>query len=82
MRAEGESKGVDTMRCIEGELMLYLPFDRALVPGHIYSMDGIREARISKSCEYHFDKWFQEGWVDILTGEPGHMPADEGDLDG
>jgi len=61
----------DHKKCVWGEHMLYLEHDKALMPGHIYSMAGIREARISGSCEYHFDRSFKEGWVDPVTGEPG-----------
>lgn len=76
--AEEAKDRTDVMKCIEGEVMLYSPCDRALIPGHIYSMAGIKEARISGCCEYHFDRWFQEGWVDVLTGEKGHnQPEDE-----
>ena len=67
--------------CIEGEVMLFHEYDRALIPGHIYSEAGVREAKISGSCEYHFDRWFKEGWRDPITGEPGSMPAEEDDDD-
>lgn len=69
--------GADTKKCIEGEPMLWLEFERALIPGHIYSYPGIDEAKISGCCEYHFDRMFQPGWTDIVTGEPGLMPAEE-----
>lgn len=73
-----EAAKTDTKVCVwGGEKMLYLPFNRALVPGHIYSMGGIAEARISGSCEYHFDRAFQPGWVDAVTGEPGLTPAED-----
>lgn len=68
---EAATKQGTTKRCIDGEYMVYLPYERALVPGHIYSEDGIREARISGSCEYHFDRMFDEDWTDPYTGEPG-----------
>lgn len=64
-------------RCIEGEVMLYVPYERALIPGHIYSDEGLKEARISGSCEYHFDRWFEPGWVDVITGEKGRTPPEE-----
>lgn len=67
----------DSKRCIEGEPMLYFPYHRALVPGHIYSEGGIREARISGCCEYHFDRMFEPGWVDVVTGQPGLTSAEE-----
>lgn len=69
-------------KCIEGEFMLYLEYDRALMPGHIYSYEGVKEARISGSCEYHFDRWFKEGWRDPITGAAGSMPAEEEEPDG
>ena len=46
--------------CLEGEPVFYYPHDEALVPGHIYSLAGMDEYKISKACEYHFDKWFKE----------------------
>ena len=64
-------------RCIEGEPMLWFPYHRALVPGHIYSQAGLKEARISGCCEYHFDRMFEPGWVDAVTGEPGLMPDED-----
>lgn len=75
-KMEEAAKSTDSKSCIHGEKMLWLPYDRALIPGHIYSEDGMREARISGCCEYHFDKMFDEDWVDVLTGEPGDMHAD------
>ena len=69
----------DYKRCIEGEPMLWLPHTRALMPGHIYSQAGAAEARISGSCEYHFDRWFKPGWTDPVTGEPGDTPSDDSD---
>lgn len=77
MRIEAET--LDTKKCIEGEPMLFLEHTRALVPGHIYSAEGMSEARISGSCEYHFDRWFKEGWTDPITGEPGLTPMEEPD---
>ena len=68
---------VDYKRCLWGEPMLWLPCDRAVAPGHIYSEAGLREARISGSCEYHFDKMFKPGWTDIITKEAGQTPADD-----
>lgn len=39
----------------------YLPYDHALIPGHVYSHEGLREMqRISGSCEWCFDKAFAE----------------------
>lgn len=49
-----------TTRCIQGEKIIYLPDDEARGPGHIYSQEGLAEFRISRCCEYHFDKWFEE----------------------
>lgn len=70
-------EAAESKKCIEGEPMLYVEYDRALIPGHIYSREGIAEARISGSCEYHFDRWFEPGWVDVVTGEQGKTPAED-----
>lgn len=40
--------------------VFWLPGPYALVPGHIYSEDGIREAGITRICEFCFDTMFQE----------------------
>lgn len=67
----------NTMRCIiNDEPMVFLAYGKAVVPGHIYSETGIAEARISRCCEYHFDRMFQPGWTDPLTGEPGDTEAE------
>ena len=72
-----EASTLDTKRCIEGEPMLWLPHDRALVPGHVYSEAGLDEAKISGCCEYHFDRMFEPGWTDPVTGEPGLTPEED-----
>lgn len=41
----------------EKEVVFYAPWEEALIPGHIYSRDGMTEYGISGTCEYHFDKW-------------------------
>ena len=71
------AESLDTKRCVEGEPMLWLPYHRAVVPGHIYSEKGIDEARMSGCCEYHFDRMFEPGWVDVITGEKGDMPDED-----
>jgi hypothetical protein len=76
-RMAEEAKGLDTKKCVWGEPMLWMEFERALIPGHIYSYPGMDESKISGCCEYHFDRAFQPGWTDIVTGEPGLMPAEE-----
>jgi len=73
MAKDAAEQTVASKKCIHGEFMLWQPWSRALIPGHIYSEDGLREARISSCCEYHFDKMFDDDWVDVLTGEPGDM---------
>lgn len=45
-----------TTRCIEGEAMFYLAHTHALIPGHVYSREGLREIRLSGYCEFHFDE--------------------------
>jgi hypothetical protein len=41
-----------------GEPVFWYPWERSLVPGHIRSESGRREYKISKCCEYCFDKAF------------------------
>lgn len=41
----------------EKEVVFYAEWTEALIPGHIYSREGIKEYGISGTCEYHFDKW-------------------------
>ena len=48
------------LRCLYGEKVFFAPSHEAVVSGHIYSDDGIREYEISRCCEYHFDKAFKE----------------------
>jgi hypothetical protein len=47
-------------RCVQKEAVFYLPYHKALLPGHIYSDAGLREFKISHCCEYHFDEWVKE----------------------
>lgn len=47
-------------KCVQKEAVFYLPYHKALLPGHIYSEMGLREFKISHCCEYHFDEWFKE----------------------
>lgn len=42
--------------CIHGEKVFYVPHDKALMPGHIYSPAGVAECLNSKMCEFHFDE--------------------------
>lgn len=60
MKAQAENDESYQQRCIMGEKIFYYPSAEAYVAGHIYSTDGISEFRISRSCEFHFDKWFKE----------------------
>jgi len=55
-------------RCVMGEKVYYVAADKAYSPGHIYSRAGVDEFRISKCCEWHFDKWFIED--EDLDDEP------------
>lgn len=71
------TNGTPYMRCIEGEIAVYAPAERALIPGHIATEPGLREMRISSCCEFHFDKMFQSGWTDPVTGDPGDTPEEE-----
>jgi hypothetical protein len=46
---------------VEQHWPFYLPYDHALIPGHVYSEMGLREMqRISGSCEWCFDKAFAD----------------------
>jgi hypothetical protein len=40
--------------------IFYAPDTEARVPGHVYSPEGLKEVRISQSCEWCFDKAFDE----------------------
>lgn len=57
--AEAEPSTADA-KCIEGETVFYVEHDKALIPGHIYSRDGITEYRVSRTCEFHFDLWMKD----------------------
>lgn len=45
------------LRCIAGEAVFFYNYPYGLMPGHIYSHLGIKEFKISQSCEFHFDQW-------------------------
>lgn len=45
----------------EKEVVFQVPWHEALIPGHIYSEEGMAEYGISKTCEYHFDLWMDDG---------------------
>ena len=45
----------------EKEVVFFAEWDEALIPGHIYSKEGLEEYRISQTCEYHFDLWMDDG---------------------
>ena len=53
-----------TGRCLEGEPVFWMEYYRALVPGHIYSANGRAEFGITRYCEYHYDKFFDEDWTE------------------
>lgn len=54
MAAEAEQYG--SGKCIMGEAVYWIEYDRPLYPGHIYTPSGRKEFGISRMCEYHFDK--------------------------
>jgi hypothetical protein len=57
-------------KCYDGEVVFFVQWHKALIPGHIYSKDGLKEYQISKHCEYHFDE---------LTFDPDDDPyGDDG----
>lgn len=61
-------------RCFVGDHpMFYAPYDVPLVPGHIYSEAGLREAMISGTCEACFDGMFAEAddpSREVIEGKP------------
>ena len=67
MSRQAEETESYTQTCIAGEKVFFVEHDHAIMPGHIYSNDGIKEYKISQACEYHFDTWLAE---------------DEGEFDG
>lgn len=52
--------GAPHNRCIYGEPVFIYYYDKALVPGHIYSEAGRHEYGISRCCEFHFDEMSKE----------------------
>lgn len=70
MKAEAEAKEDYVLRCIYGEKVFFCSGEFALLPGHIYSRAGRDEFAISKCCEYHFDRMFDEKWLEYreVTG--------------
>lgn len=68
-----------TTRCIQGEKIIHLPDTEARGPGHIYSEDGLQEFRISRCCEFHFDKWFagsDDRFSDLIEDTDGGDPRE------
>jgi len=60
----------NSAQCIKGEYVFYMEHDKGLIPGHIYSMDGVKEMGISNCCEFHFDEMFGpdiEAEVDLVA---------------
>lgn len=58
MAAEAEEANMG--RCINGEAVFFLPGEYGVRAGHIYSMAGKEEFRISHCCEFHFDEMFAD----------------------
>jgi hypothetical protein len=54
----------------EREVVFQVPWHEALIPGHIYSQEGLAEFAISHTCEYHFDKWT----TDLEEASEGNDP--------
>lgn len=52
--ASGSNYGLRCCYC--DEFVVYLPHDKALKKGHIYSDPGKAEYGITRMCEYCFDK--------------------------
>lgn len=70
MKERAEADETYQNRCVNGEKVFYVPTERAYAPGHIYSETGMDEYKISKCCEYHFDKWFSEDEEGLDEGDP------------
>ena len=51
--ADEAQMGPKCMRC--GHYSFHAPWDHALIEGHVYSRDGVREVYISSYCEFCFD---------------------------
>jgi hypothetical protein len=47
--------------------LFFAPHDEALIEGHVYSNDGLREIRITGYCEFCFDR---------VTAEPEEEEED------
>lgn len=60
MATQAEEDDGYNNRCVNGEKVFYYDYYRGLMPGHIYSEDGMREFKMSGACEFHFDEWFAE----------------------
>lgn len=51
--ADEAQMGPKCMRC--GHYSFHVTWDHALIEGHVYSKDGVREVYISSCCEFCFD---------------------------
>lgn len=60
-RALKNAESVGSPKCVFcGKHLFYHAEAAAFGPGHIYSILGKRESRLSGSCEYCFDEMFKE----------------------
>jgi hypothetical protein len=77
-KAHVEADESNTEYCVFGTLsggvpphkIFFVQAPFALAEGHIYSLAGEAEYRISKSCEYCFDKEFGDDEEDDEWDEP------------
>lgn len=67
MKDKAEAKDDYTLRCIHGEKVFFYSGEAAfaMLPGQIYSDAGRREFSISRCCEYHFDRHFDERHIEL-----------------
>lgn len=57
--AQGKSKL--TLNCKKcGTSLVYVPYDHAVEPGHIYSVMGVKEVDMTGWCEWCFDEVTKE----------------------
>lgn len=52
----------------------HAPWHEALIEGHVYSQDGLRELNITGYCEYCFDEITAEPEEEEIRNEPEATP--------
>jgi Pyruvate/2-oxoacid:ferredoxin oxidoreductase delta subunit len=67
-----EEPGYD-MRCMNcKKAVFYAPHPEGLIEGHVYSQNGMLEYRISRYCEFCFDKVTEEDEEDVWVIDVPH----------